>query len=299
MIDEAPRIRRPVPVRALAVLSAGLFALAPAAYGQTACEQAAVHYRHALEVGEDAAAALPPLRKATALCPNFQGWFVTGNAHRTLNQYAEALAAYERALALTNTPKHVQMAQAYAALARHHLGETCAASRAFQSLVPDGGVAPAWIREPFVAFEMDLAANGWRPEQLACALETTAAHRTIGVCPKVAVRVEFATNSAVIDAANGRKVRALADALGGSADDSARYRLIGHTDSRGDEVDNQALSERRAASVLAAVLAKHPDLNGRMEALGKGERELLSPGAEPGDHQLNRRVEVHAVCTGA
>lgn len=91
------------------------------------------------------------------------------------------------------------MAQAYAALVRHRLGETCAASRTFQSLVLGGGAVPAWIREPFAAFEMDLAANGWCPEEMACALQTTEAHRTIGVCPKVAVRVEFATDSAAID----------------------------------------------------------------------------------------------------
>ena len=293
-------LKRPlVAVCALVLLNAGLFAVAPAAQGQTNCEQAAVHYRQALEVGEDAAAALPLLRKATALCPNFQGWFVAGNAHWSLNQHFEALAAYEQALALANSPKHLQMAQAYAALVRHRLGETCAASRTFQSLVPDGGAVPAWVREPFEAFELDLAAKGWSPEQMACALETTEAHRTIGVCPKVAVRVEFATDSAVIDAANGAKVRALADALHRSPDSSRRYRLVGHTDSRGGEVHNQALSERRAAGVLASVLARRPSLDGRLEALGKGERELLSPGAEPQDHQLNRRVEVHAVCAGA
>ena len=147
--------------------------LALAAQEQTNCEQAAVHYRQALEVGEAAAASL----------------------------------------ALANSPKHVQMVPAHAALVRRRLGKTCAASRTFQSLVPDGGAVPAWIREPFAAFEMDLAANVWCPEEMACALRTTEAHRAIGVCPKVAVRVEFATDSAAIDAANGAKVRALADAL--------------------------------------------------------------------------------------
>ena len=284
---------------ALVLFGAGLFALAPAAQGQTDCERAAAHYRQALEVGEDAAAALPLLRKATALCPNFQGWFVAGNAHRQLNQHFKALTAYEQALALANSPKHLQMAQAYAALVRHRLGETCAASRTFQALVPEGGAVPPWIREPFEAFELDLATKGWSPEQMACALETTETHRTIGVCPKVAVRVEFPTDSAVIDAANGAKVQALADALHRSPDNSKRYRLVGHTDGRGGEAHNQALSERRAAGVLAAVLARHPGLHGRLEALGKGERELLSSGAEPQDHQLNRRVEVHAVCAGA
>lgn len=296
MSGAKPIPARWVPCCALVLFGTGLYALAPAAQGQTNCEQAAAHYRQALEVGEDAAASLALLRKATALCPNFQGWFVAGNAHRSLHEYFEALAAYEQALALANSPKHVQMAQAYAALARHRLGETCAASRTFQSLVPDGGAIPAWIREPFAAFEMDLAANGWRPEEMACALQTTEAHRTIGVCPKVAVRVEFATDSAAIDAANGAKVRALADALHRSPDSAMRYRLVGHTDSRGGEAHNQALSEQRAASVLAAVLAQQPDLDGRMEALGRGERELLAPGAEMRDHQLNRRVEVQAVC---
>ena len=298
MTGKTNRERPLVAACAHVLLSAGLLALAPTVQGQTNCEQAATHYRQALDAGDDAAAALTLLRKVTALCPNFQGWFVAGNAHRSLNQHFEALTAYGQALELASSPKHVQMAQAYAALVRHRLGETCAASRTFQSLVPDGGAVPAWIQEPFAAFEMDLAANGWHPEEMTCALETTEAHRTIGVCPKVAVRVEFATDSSVIDAANGAKVRALADALHRSPS-SARYRLVGHTDSRGGEAHNQALSERRATSVLAAIVAKHPALDGRLEALGKGERELLSTGVEVGDHRLNRRVEVHAVCAGA
>lgn len=35
-------------------------------------------------------------------------------------------------------PKHTQVARAYDAFARHRMGETCAASRPFQSLVADG-----------------------------------------------------------------------------------------------------------------------------------------------------------------
>ena len=265
------------------------------AWGQTNCEQAAAQYRQAIAIGEDAKAALDPLRKATALCPNFHGWFLTGNAQRVLNRHAEALTAYERALDFAEVPKHVQMVRAYAALARHRLGETCAASRTFQSLVANGAAVPDWIREPYAEFELDLMAKGWSPEEMACALETTAAHRTIGVCPNVAVRVEFATDSAAINAENRSKVDTLAVALGRGA---SRYRLVGHTDRRGGEAHNQALSERRAASVLAAVLARRPDLDGRVEALGKGEREPISQGSAARDHRLNRRVEVHVACSG-
>ena len=290
---------RPVACFRLFLLPLGIaWALALPARGQTDCEQAATHYRQAIAVGGDAEAALAPLRKATALCPNFHGWFLTGNAQRALSRHAEALTAYDRALALANVPKHAQMARAYAALARHRLGQTCAASRAFQSLVPNGSAIPDWIREPYESFELDLAAKGWSPEDMACSLETTTMHRTIGVCPKVAVRIEFATDSAAIDAANRSEVEALADALARSTASSARYRLIGHTDRRGGEAHNQALSERRAASVMAVVLSTRPALKGRIEAIGKGERELLAQGVEPKDHTLNRRVEVHSICAG-
>ena len=277
---------------ALAALSTSTFP----AFAETNCERAEAHYGEALQMGDDAHAALALLRKSTALCPNFHGWFLTGNAHGALNRQVEAVAAYERAFGLAESPKHAQMARAYGALARYRLGETCAASRVFQSLVAGGAAVPDWIREPYESFELDLATTGWSPEEMACALETTAAHRTIGVCPKVAVRVEFATDSAAINAANLPKVEALAAALARAAD--AHYRLVGHTDRRGGEAHNQALSERRAASVLAAVLARRPALKGRLEALGKGKRELLSQGGGARDHQLNRRVEIHMVCAG-
>ena len=187
--------------------------MAAPAWAQTDCERAGAHYRQALEARDDAETALAHLDKATALCPNFQGWFVAGNAHRALEQPAQALAAYEQALALAEAPKQAQMARAWAALVRHRLGEACVASRAFQSLVPAGAPVPSWIREPFDAFETELAATGWRADELACALKSTEAQRSLGVCPRVAVRVEFATNSAAVDAANGAKVQTLADAL--------------------------------------------------------------------------------------
>ena len=266
------------------------------ALAETNYERAEARYREALQMGDDARATLSLLRKSTALCPNFHGWFLTGNAHRALKRHAEAVAAYERALGLAELPKHAQMAQAYGALARHRLAKPARPA----------GRSSLWspmVRLCQTGFVSPTSPSSWTwrqrvgsPEEMACALETTAAHRTIGVCPKVAVRVEFATDSAAINAANVPKVEALAAALGIGA--GAHYRLVGHTDYRGGKAHNQALSERRAASVLAAVLARRPALKGRLEALGKGERELLSQGGEARDHQLNRRVEVHMVCAG-
>ena len=84
---------------------------------------------------------------------------------------------------------------------------------------------------------------------------------------------------------NGKPHGAFTDALLRSLRDAA------NTDS-GGEAHNQALSQRRAASVLATVLSKRPCLKGCLEVPGRGERELLSPSIKPRGHVPNRRVEI-------
>ncbi|HAI46982.1 MAG TPA: hypothetical protein DCM50_09835, partial [Stenotrophomonas sp.] len=69
----------------------------------------------------------------------------------------------------------------------------------------------------------------------------------------------------------------------------------GHTDSKGEEGYNQQLSERRAASVLAALRTRGAAQ--QMEAKGFGEQQPVAPNErdgqdDPGGRQLNRRVEI-------
>lgn len=69
----------------------------------------------------------------------------------------------------------------------------------------------------------------------------------------------------------------------------------GHTDSKGDDAYNQQLSERRAASVLAALRSRGAAQ--QVEAKGYGEREPVAPNElqgqdNPSGRQLNRRVEI-------
>lgn len=75
-------------------------------------------------------------------------------------------------------------------------------------------------------------------------------------------------------------------------------RVVGHTDAKGDDAYNDALSKRRADAV-AAWLRGRPELAGRrFETEGRGKREPVAPNASPGggdDPQgraRNRRVEV-------
>jgi len=66
----------------------------------------------------------------------------------------------------------------------------------------------------------------------------------------------------------------------------------GHADRFGSEDYNQNLSERRAQSVRRALIDSSPDWASRLQAEGRGKRELLYPGDSEDDHRLNRRVEI-------
>lgn len=67
--------------------------------------------------------------------------------------------------------------------------------------------------------------------------------------------------------------------------------LIGHTDSRASQAYNQALSERRAKSVLKFLLSKGVAAD-RMDIRGEGFNNTLADADENMGHALSRRVEV-------
>ena len=67
--------------------------------------------------------------------------------------------------------------------------------------------------------------------------------------------------------------------------------MQGHTDSRGDEASNQALSEARAASVVQFLTDGGVDAD-MLVPVGLGETDLLvDPEVTEEDFQMNRRIE--------
>lgn len=72
----------------------------------------------------------------------------------------------------------------------------------------------------------------------------------------------------------------------------ARFLLRGHTDLRGSEEANRALSLRRAEAVAEAVRARHDDLACPIDVEGAGEEEPVDPSESEQAHARNRRVEV-------
>src|SRR5690606_13744997 len=73
--------------------------------------------------------------------------------------------------------------------------------------------------------------------------------------------------------------------------ESVKVKIVGHTDSDGDDASNLALSKRRAESVKRTLVSKFGISESRMVIDGKGESEPVSPNNTPEGKANNRRVE--------
>jgi outer membrane protein OmpA-like peptidoglycan-associated protein len=74
-------------------------------------------------------------------------------------------------------------------------------------------------------------------------------------------------------------------------DPSRKVMVEGHTDNVGSDEYNQALSERRAQSVQAALFERGVDAS-QISTVGKGESTPVASNDDPAGRQQNRRVEL-------
>lgn len=107
---------------------------------------------------------------------------------------------------------------------------------------------------------------------------------------RAAFRVEFDFNSVVIRPESRTILDRVGAVMTAPAAGATRFRVVGHTDSVGGDAANLALSERRAKAVVEYLAARHRIDPSRLEASGRGARELLLP-AQP-KAAANRRVEI-------
>lgn len=110
--------------------------------------------------------------------------------------------------------------------------------------------------------------------------------------PAVSLMVIFPTGSAALTPQAEALVASLARALARPELARARFRIEGHTDTVGATAMNQALSERRAATVREVLVTRYGLEPGRLEAVGLGETQLLVPTPEGRAEARNRRVQV-------
>ena len=101
--------------------------------------------------------------------------------------------------------------------------------------------------------------------------------------------ISFDTGSAAIKP----PLRAVLDPFAASLrdDPSARITIVGHTDSTGSDAINQPLSVERALSVRDYLVTRGVAA-GRVETVGRGDREPIADNSTEAGRAKNRRVEI-------
>jgi outer membrane protein OmpA-like peptidoglycan-associated protein len=101
--------------------------------------------------------------------------------------------------------------------------------------------------------------------------------------------ITFDTGSDVIKPTSYGVLKEIATVL--KDNPAVRVKIIGHTDSDGDDQPNLVLSQKRAAAVKNALAKEFAIDASRMETDGKGEKEPASPNTTAEGKANNRRVE--------
>jgi OmpA-OmpF porin, OOP family len=99
----------------------------------------------------------------------------------------------------------------------------------------------------------------------------------------------FDVNSDKIKPESYGTLKDIAAVLTQNAD--VKVKIVGHTDSDGDDAKNLDLSKRRAVSVKNELNKSFGIDASRLETDGKGETQAIAPNDSPSNKALNRRVE--------
>lgn len=108
-------------------------------------------------------------------------------------------------------------------------------------------------------------------------------------CGAIVHGVRFDHDSATLRPESAPLLDALHTGLAG--DPATNVAIVGHTSSEGSAAYNDDLSLRRAQAAVAALVELGLDA-GRLEAVGRGEREPLADNGTESGRSLNRRVEL-------
>jgi outer membrane protein OmpA-like peptidoglycan-associated protein len=105
----------------------------------------------------------------------------------------------------------------------------------------------------------------------------------------VSYGIYFDVNKDVVRSESFGTIKQIADVLKENAD--VKIKIVGHTDSDGDDKSNLDLSKRRAASVKSVLVKEFGIDASRIETDGKGENEPVAKNDSVINKALNRRVE--------
>ena len=105
----------------------------------------------------------------------------------------------------------------------------------------------------------------------------------------VSYGIYFDVNKDIVKSESYGTIKEISTILSENA--NLKIKIVGHTDSDGDDKSNLDLSKRRAASVKNVLVKDFGIDAARIEADGKGESEPVAPNDSAVNKALNRRVE--------
>lgn len=105
----------------------------------------------------------------------------------------------------------------------------------------------------------------------------------------VSYGIYFDVNKDVVKPESYGTLKGIADVLKENTD--VKVKIVGHTDSDGDDAKNLDLSKRRGAAVKEALINDFGIDASRLESDGMGETQPVAKNDSPANKALNRRVE--------
>lgn len=259
------------------------------------CEQARKYYEQAMGQGAAIPEKIRLLELSLKDCAGFAAYFELGKARAVNGNEAEAMADFKRALGYAKGDEKVRTLQA--------MGKVCSKyNRPAEAVIyykealklSEGGNRQ--LEQELMEIEKASMGAIASSKQIVTALNKSAViQKSIGVVgekPEVDVRVHFDFDSFAMTGQGKSQADEMGKAMMASELQNKRFKLIGHTDTRGSNEYNDQLSLNRANAVRGYLESKCGVKGGRITVAGKGKRELLYHGETEDEHALNRRVEM-------
>lgn len=160
----------------------------------------------------------------------------------------------------------------------------------YTSWVINRGDHQIWVQSGSDNTSGGLVVMQTRPAVITAALlPADALQQALAQAGKVDIQVNFATDSAQILPASQPQIAQVNQLL--ASDPALRLAINGHTDNSGNSAHNLQLSQQRAASVVAALVAAGIDAD-RLRAEGFGDTRPLADNSTAEGKAKNRRVEL-------
>ena len=105
----------------------------------------------------------------------------------------------------------------------------------------------------------------------------------------VSYGIYFDVNKDIVKPESAGTLKMISDVL--KENPTVRIKIVGHTDSDGDDASNLDLSKRRGAAVKNVMVTSYGIDAARIETDGKGEKEPVAPNDSAVNKAKNRRVE--------